>query len=577
MSHYSLDRHTATRVEATPGIRARRLTIAFFATVLATLSLLVASVAHAQGTMWVPVRQDAKPTPVVKKEAPARLKADSATKTPAADSTAIRLQQRIDVLEAMTREQTAAITALMARVEDVVRRDSVVPAPVADETSVVVAADPRSDVDSAVAAPAADTAAKDSAAAAPAAPTVEELARALEAMTRHVDSLQKEIGAVDKRSIQRVSGLGNFRFSGDVRMRYEPTFQAGGTVTRHRERTRARLNITGATGGELTGGISVTTGAFEEPATENQTHTGFFTRKTMAFERFFLTYAPKAVPGLSLTAGKFPTPWTRTPLTVSNDLFPEGVTGSYARPIRSGPVTELSVVGFWLPMLEVSGGPDSYLDGGQVQAKFRFGATRGAVSAAVIKAVNPDAIATGVVSGAFKPSWPTSNTLRTDSTGKVLGFAHGFYLHDYIVSAEQAFSPAWPVAISLNAVNNSMAAKGDRLGFMGEVKVGTTKGAGKAQFSATWYRIERDAVISAFNVTDIRLGSNAVGYITSAQWKLRSDLTAGFSGYFGRVLDPTKTPNLVASAFRSACKTAPFDGCRDPMWSRLQFDLIYSF
>lgn len=401
--------------------------------------------------------------------------------------------------------------------------------------------------------------------------------KSIEVLSRHLDSLQKEIGDAEKRSIQRVSGLGNFRFSGDVRMRYESTFQDGGAETRHRERTRARFHVTGATGGEFSGGLSIATGAGDEPQTENQTHTGFFTRKSMAFERFFINYKPKAVPGLSLTAGKFPTPWIRTPLTFSSDLYPEGVAGAYKTPIRNAHIDDVSVVGFWLPMLESSGGPDSYLTGGQLQAKFKVDArTKAAASAAVVNAVRADAIATAVAAGTFKPSWPTSNTVRTDSTGKVLGFAQGFRLMDFIVSAERAFSRAWPVAVSVNAVKNAQAEPGNSMGYFGELKVGSTS-SGKAQFALTHYRIERDAVLSAFNITDIRLGSNSVGYIAAASFKLRSDLSAGFTGYFGRVLDPTKTPNFVASDFKTACKTAPFTGCRDPLWSRLQFDLIYTF
>jgi len=238
----------------------------------------------------------------------------------------------------------------------------------------------------------------------------------------------------------------------------------------------------------------------------------------------------------------------------------------------------VSVVGFWLPMLEVSGGPGTYLNGGQLQTKFKFDAkTKAAASIVFINTIGADAVATAVAGGVFKPSWPTSNSLRTDSTGKVLGFKQGFQQTDIIVSAERAFSAGWPLAVSVNTVRNNLAASGNDKGLLAEVKLGTTTAAGQTQFGYSFYRIERDALMSAFNVTDIRLGSNSVGHIAQASYKLRGDLVAAFTGYFGRVLDPTKTPSLVAPEFRTACKTAPFDGCRDPFWSRLQFDLTYSF
>lgn len=601
-------RRARTTVRQSASGHRSRLAFWFGAALLITVFLTRAAVAGAQGTeasrLWQPAKvvkaepKKAEPKQAEPKlaatKAPAKV-AEPAKAAPAVDSSAVALQQRLDELERATREQSAVIMALQARLDsatpvptDTVTAsavaDSVVPAGDSVVTSDSVASTPAVDTTSAApkvavdsTSPAGTDSARTAAKAEPAAPSIEEVVKSIEVLSRHLDSLQKEITDVEKRGIQRVSGLGNFRFTGDVRMRYEPTFQGGGTETRHRERTRARFHITGAAGGEFTGGLSIATGADNEPQTENQTHTGFFTRKTMAFERFFINYKPKAVPGLSLTAGKFPTPWTRTPLTFSSDLYPEGVAGAYKTPFKSANVEDVSIVGFWLPMLEVSGGPDSYLNGGQVQAKFKFDArTKGAASAAVINAVRADAIATAVAGGTFKPSWPTSNTVRTDSTGKVLGFAQGFRLMDFIVSAERAVSKAWPVAVSLNLVKNALAEDGNDLGYMGEVKVGSTS-SGKAQFTVTRYRIERDAVLSAFNVTDIRLGSNSAGYIAAASFKLRSDLTAGFTGYFGQVLDPTKTPSLVAPDFKSACKTAPFSGCRDPLWSRLQFDFIYTF
>ena len=544
--------------------------VARYALALALAAGLTApAVATAQGPdvsgMWaVDSSKSAKPAPAKSSSKPvstvkAPSKAPKVEETPGkkaeapvVDSAAIQLKQRLEQLEKTTKEQAAVISALRAKVDSTSR-----PAVAAESKGTV--AKPATD----------STAAPKAKAAAP--------APSIEALVLSVDSLKKEISAVEKRAQQRVSGLGNFRFAGDVRMRYEPTFQGGGTVTRHRERARARLHITGAAGGEITGGLSIATGAGDEPQTENQTFTGFATRKTLAFERFFINYKPKAVPGLSVTAGKFPTPWARTQMTFSNDLYPEGVAGAYKTPIKNSRIEDVSFVGFWTPLLEVSGGPDTYINGAQLQTKFKFDAkTKAGLSVALIKTVGEDAIATAVAGGTFKPSWPTTNTTR-DSAGKVVGYAQGFEQADVIVTAERAFSPAWPVSISANAVRNGLAKSGDRMGWLAETKFGSTAVQGGVQLGYSYYRIERDALISSFNVTDIRLGTNSVGHIASASYKVRPDLVAAFTGYFGRVLDPTKTPSLVAPDFRAACKTAPYTGCRDPFWSRLQFDLVYTF
>jgi len=94
----------------------------------------------------------------------------------------------------------------------------------------------------------------------------------LDALAEHGKELSEKVGRLEKNNQEinqsvsdKTKGLGNFSFSGDIRLRYEPFFQGGGFVTRHQERARARLNFTGKLSDEIAGGISVATGSLPAP------------------------------------------------------------------------------------------------------------------------------------------------------------------------------------------------------------------------------------------------------------------------------------------------------------------------
>lgn len=401
------------------------------------------------------------------------------------------------------------------------------------------------------------------------------LAQAIDSLARHVDSLKKELAGLDRRAQEQVKGLGNFHFAGDLRLRYEPTFQSG-TPSRHRERSRARLHVTGKVGGALSGGISLTTGAANEPQAEFQTSTGFFTRKSVGFERFFLTWRPAALPGLSVTAGKFPIPWTRTGLTFAADVHPEGAAIAWHAGRAGGVLEDVTVVAALLPLLELANDADGLLTGGQVQARWRLGrSTRLQTAITRLHWSGTDQIAVAVDQGALKPILPQSNSLRTDAQGKVIGFGSGFRYVDAIVQLEQRFSARWPLVLQADVTRNDRAAAGRRLGWLAEARLGAIARPGQWQVALGGYRIERDAVISAFNFTDFRLGTNATGQTAQLVVRAAPEMTATLSGYRGRMLDAAATASQLPAARRAAC--AAGGACRDPWMTRFQLDLNYTF
>jgi hypothetical protein len=157
---------------------------------------------------------------------------------------------------------------------------------------------------------------------------------------------------------RRLKGLGPLSFSGDIRIREEPTFggPTDGSLDRNRARFRSRFNIFADLGEEFQAGLSIASGDVNDPTTTNQTMGVFYTRKAFALDQAYVNYDPKWFKPLTLTAGKFRYPWYNTELTWDKDLNPEGAAQTLAFNLENVPVLKrIAVVGFELPFAEEAG------------------------------------------------------------------------------------------------------------------------------------------------------------------------------------------------------------------------------
>src|SRR5262249_3989621 len=132
-----------------------------------------------------------------------------------------------------------------------------------------------------------------------------------------------------------VKALAKLKFTGDLRLRYEPFFGGGLTTgpeppERNRIRYRLRFNVNTKIDNDFAAGLTLASGDFGDPISTNQTLTGFEVRKPIAVDKAFGTYNPHYFKPFSVTAGKFAYPWLRTELTWDNDLTPEGGTAAFA-------------------------------------------------------------------------------------------------------------------------------------------------------------------------------------------------------------------------------------------------------
>lgn len=416
---------------------------------------------------------------------------------------------------------------------------------------------------------------------------VDALADSTSVLQQRVAQVQKKTEDTEKNLGLKVKGLGNFTFSGDVRLRYEPFF--GGTLSqdRHRERVRLRFNALAKFSDELTGGLTVASGDEIDPISTNQTLTGFFQRKPIGIDRAFLEYKPKWFKPLTLTGGKFAYTWYRTELTWDNDLNPEGFSQALSWDFKNPVFKKLGLVAFELPFRETGNFDDSFVHGGQVQSFWKLG-ERVKLSAYAgfynwhradpVRAAQVNAVAT-VTGGACTVTpgctvtLPNSASLggstNTNTVAPGNRFASKFALLDLVGRVDIDTGHArWPLMLQLNFVQNTRACANvfvatcnphDRQGYWGEVQFGQTREPRDVNFGYTFIRLEREAVLAAFNFSDLRQPTNVISHRFNFGYQAYRNITLNFTALMGRALQTATSPTA------------------EPWLKRLQFDVVYKF
>ncbi len=406
--------------------------------------------------------------------------------------------------------------------------------------------------------------------------------------------------------------LGNFRFSGDARIRYE-SFLHDGALARNRYRVRARFNLTGNITDELYGGISLATGSLDDVNSTNQTFTSFFTRKNIGFDRMFVQYKPRWAAAnlrtnVTLHAGKFAYPWVRTNLTFDSDINPEGFAQTLAWDFKNDVFKNLTVVSFQLPLSETGGslssttglvtspGYDSWIFGGQVQTRWKLAERVNlALHIAGVNFINSDRVAAALGAG-LSPSLANSNTLRTDDSGATLGYASRFLYLDTIAQMDiRTNSARWPITVLFNFENNLRATRilqsgaaaptaqvdnPERSAYWAEVLFGRQNEQKDIQFGYAFVRIEKDAVIGAFNESDLRSSTNVRNHRLSLGYQALRNVQLSYTLWLGKLVNAQENQSLVPNGERlpgTPCATSPFTGCQDSLLKRMQLDLVYRF
>jgi hypothetical protein len=261
-------------------------------------------------------------------------------------------------------------------------------------------------------------------------------------------------------------------------------------------------------------------------------------------------------------------------MTIDNDLMVEGFNESYSRTSKDSVLRDVTFVAWQLPMLERNsafvrnadgtvnieqsrrGGRDLALYGAQLRTRFEpsskvavnlsiadlyFSGTQfitpvqvfgsqlqlpvtitlpggGTVTSQVL--IPRDVLVAG--NGNLGVSTASNNATNRDGR-----LSSGFNLIDIIGRLELKHSKRFPVTVFANFVTNTqvrdVVAAGpggidlvipnnENTGFWGEVQVGQTRAKGDMQFGYTFMRIEKDAVLTPFNFSDITQQSDMRGH-----------------------------------------------------------------
>jgi Putative porin len=441
--------------------------------------------------------------------------------------------------------------------------------------------------------------------------------------------------------------LGSISFSGDIRLRYEsfygqlnalangdnPGILGNELSTRQRFRIRARLAMRGQISKEFDWGLRLASGSFADSISANQTLTDFYNRKPFGLDQAYVAWTPQRVPGLRLQGGKFDVPWTRTELTIDNDLPVEGFSQTYSRNFKKSTLKNLTFIAWELPILERNsafvrnangtvnieesrrGGRDLALYGAQLRARFEptkqialslsaadlyfsgtqfispiqvFGnqlqlpvtftipatATNPAQTITTQVSIARDLLVSGNANLGLSPA--TNNAINRDGR-----LASGYNLVDLIGRLDLTHKARFPVMLLFNFVTNtqthdvSVAGPGgttvflpnnENNGFWAEAQIGRSKERGDVQFGYTFANIEKDAVLTPFNMSDMLQPSDTHLH------RLIFNYTADPRVVFSFVTIINQRPHGLLGAFG----TTPPGSLNRPT-TRLQFDTTFRF
>jgi hypothetical protein len=425
-------------------------------------------------------------------------------------------------------------------------------------------------------------------------------------LAQKVAQLETGMGSSQRTLEERLKKFGPFAFSGDIRLRAEPTFggPADRSQDRFRERIRLRFNAEAVLNDQLKGGFSLASGDLNNPISTNQTTNQYDTRKPIAIDRAYATYNPSWFKPLTLTGGKFAYPWFNTELVWDKDLNPEGAGETLAFDVKTPLLKKVSVVGFQLPFAEnkrtATNDKSLYntmVYGEQVQTSWQLGnhlklsayasyydwkfADSIALSLLTSNSASPDDALLALNNNGQQNSIATVTVTNPVTGAKTITsaqFASKFGILDSLAQLDIAMpSERWPLTFIGDFAENTRACENvrnipaaavysapcdphARHGYWLETSIGRTQKKGDWQFSYARIMIQREAVIGAFNYSEIFPASNVEIHRPEILYQLFDNVTLQLNGLFGRPLVTAGSPAPV-----------------QPLWERLQFDVTYKF
>jgi hypothetical protein len=389
---------------------------------------------------------------------------------------------------------------------------------------------------------------------------------AAEAKTK--EQIDKESG--DKKFDEVAGVVRRFRPIGDIRLRFEPIFQDL-TPDRFRARVRLRIGVEGKLNEDFFGAFQLATGTTEnDPVSTNFTDGQFFSRKPIGVDKAYITYQPLRHSWLSLTGGKFAPMWLKTSSWLDPDLNPEGGAEKLSFDLKhTGFLKNVSVVGMQLIYNEAAGsnlpislGGDSVAFGGQASTTLQFGSRVTTTLAGTgLNWINADTVIKAITARTLAGN---RNTNATIGTGTDIRYASKFLYADFIADTTvKTWWEKYPLRLTFDLLDNPRAASDHNHSLWAEAAIGHSKDKHDLQFGYAFGRIEQDAVIAAFNESEMRAPTNVLQHKLYMTWLPQKNTTLSFTDWIGRTLDrnlqnaavPPGLPALQQDPISTACSS----------------------
>lgn len=340
------------------------------------------------------------------------------------------------------------------------------------------------------------------------------------------------------------------QWSGDFRTRYEGFYQKdrlGGT--RNRGRLRLRLRMDSQINDDTKFQVRVTSGDPGTPVSTNQTFSSFFRPKPFSLDRAFLSYNPQGASALTLGAGKFGSPQTRTQLLIDDDLNFEGAFEQVSWGLSDG--INLNLIAMQTAVNEASRGADSYMLMGYGELSFEGDRTDFQVSVADYGWVNPDGLVPGHLDGPLKSI--LTNALARDAQGNVTGYVSGFNVIDVIAEATvRTNRPGYPLRFLGEFARNTKAANDHDSGWWFEVEYGSPRADRTWGAAYTYGWIQQDLTPSTYVFSDMP-GTNLRLHMIETSYVPKAGLSFDVTLHLTRGLDvPSGSSNNLLARLHVA-------------------------
>lgn len=331
------------------------------------------------------------------------------------------------------------------------------------------------------------------------------------------------------------SAAGGTAFFADMRFRHESDFEQVTTAgadkgDRHRERVRLRFGGIHKLNNEFTLGVRIVSGKPEDPNSPHQSIGNAFHSFELSFDRFYASYHPDMIPGFSVTGGKFAHPFQKNPvygdLVWDVDVQPEGLFLAY-KAKNLGALEKINlIIGDYLVKENDKNDMTTFV--AQIAAVINLGRnlqTNVAVGYYGYDEFSEGGATTTCDNRGNATSGAASSDCNGDGTNETSLFASDFeILNPYIALLYDG--SAYPMALSVEYVNNLGANIAKDSGWLVGLSVGSTKKKGNWKLYYVRTVVEQDAVLTLTSQDDFLFQTNHDSHRLGVKYKVMENVVA---------------------------------------------------